>query len=368
MKVPFLDLKEINIRDKEAYHRALDKVLNSGWFVIGEEVKTFESEFAHFCDVKHAIGVGNGLDALHLAVRAMDIGEGDEVIVPSNTYIASWLAVSFSGAIPIPVEPDIRTYNIDPLMVEAAITEKTKAIMVVHLYGQPVDMDPILTIADKYNLRVIEDVAQAHGASYKGKKVGALGDAAGFSFYPGKNLGALGDGGAVTTNHQDLAERIATLRNYGSQVKYRNEEKGFNSRLDELQASFLKVKLSRLHEDNARRRKIAGMYIEALSHIKELVLPHVPDWAEPVWHLFVVRTEQREQLASYLHQNGVGTMIHYPIPPHLQGAYREMGLVKGNLPISEQIHNEVLSLPIGPTMSDTEVKFVCDVINKYYRP
>ena len=347
MNIPFLDLKAPHEELRQELQDAFTNVLDSGWFIQGKQLEAFENEYAAFCGVKHCIGVGNGLDALHLILRAYDIGAGDEVIVPSNTYIATWLAASYAGATPVPVEPDERTYNINPALIEAAITPKTKAIMAVHLYGQPADMDAINAIANKFNLKVIEDAAQAQGAGYKDKLAGNLGDAAGHSFYPGKNLGALGDGGAITTNDDDLADKLKVLRNYGSRVKYFNEVKGFNSRLDEMQAAFLRVKLRKLIEWNARRKQIAAYYQENLD-ASNLILPFVPDWADPVWHLFVVRSKTREQLQNQLSQAEIGTVIHYPIPPHLQAAYKEMGFKKGDFPLAEAIHNEVISLPIGP--------------------
>ncbi len=359
MKVPFLDLKapheELSLDLKDAFER----VLSSGWYILGNEVKQFEEEFSDYCSAKQCIGVGSGLDALHLILRAYNIGEGDEVIVPSNTYIATWLAVSYVGARPVPVEPDLRTYNIEPALIKAAITPRTKAIIAVHLYGQPADMGTISSIAKKHKLKVIEDAAQAHGARYKGKRVGSLGDAAGFSFYPGKNLGAIGDGGAVVTSDLELAEKVRVLCNYGSKVKYNNEVKGFNSRLDELQAAFLREKLKKLDEWNERRKAIATEYLNALNSIV-VTLPYVPDWADPVWHLFVVRNNQRDQLQNKLSKDGIGTMIHYPIPPHLQGAYADMNWSDGSFPISEAIHREVLSLPIGPHMTNEQVELVFD--------
>lgn len=353
-QIPFLDLKSPHIELRAELEAAFDRTLNSGWYIQGNELKQFEKEFAEYCEVEHCIGVGNGLDALHLILRAYGIGDGDEVIVPSNTYIATWLAVSYAGARPVPVEPDERTYNIDPARIEAAITPRTKAIIAVHLYGQPADMDAINLVAKRHNLKVIEDAAQAHGALYKGKPVGRLGDAAGFSFYPGKNLGAIGDGGAVTTNDPELADRVRMLRNYGSKVKYHNEVKGFNSRLDELQAAFLREKLKKLDEWNGRRKVIAVEYLNALSD-SNVVLPHVPEWADPVWHLFVIRSEAREAMQNKLDDAGIGTMIHYPIPPHLQHAYAELGFKKGDFPIAERIHEEVLSLPMGPHLDEASV-------------
>jgi dTDP-4-amino-4,6-dideoxygalactose transaminase len=329
--------------------------MESGWYVLGKEVEAFEDEFATYCETKHCVGVGNGLDALHLIVRAYGIMPGDEVIVPANTYIATWLAVTYAGATPVPVEPNERTYNLDPEKIEQAITPKTKAILVVHLYGQPADMDSINALARKYGLKVIEDCAQAHGARYKGRRVGGIGDAAGFSFYPGKNLGALGDGGAVTTNDPALADRIRVLRNYGSQVKYHNEVIGYNSRLDELQAALLRVKLAKLDEWNERRRQVVVWYLQGLSEYQKLILPHVPDWAEPVWHLFVIRHAQRDALQKVLSESGVGTMIHYPIPPHLQPAYAGLNWSEGAFSISEVMAKEVLSLPMGPHLSNDGV-------------
>ena len=347
MKIPFLDLKTPNKELRGQIRDAFERVLNSGRYILGEEVKMFEREFADYCQADHCIGVGNGLEALHLILRAYGIGDGDEVIVPSNTYIATWLAASYAGATPVPVEPDERTYNLDPSRLESAITPRTKAIIAVHLYGQPADMDTINEVAYKHGIKVIEDAAQAHGACYKGRRVGSLGDAAGFSFYPGKNLGAIGDGGAVTTNDPLLAEKVRVLCNYGSKIKYHNEVKGYNSRLDELQAAFLRAKLPVLDEWNRRRQAIATMYLSQLD-IVSLKLPHVPDWAEPVWHLFVVRSHKRDTLQQQLSEVGIGTMVHYPIPPHLQPAYSELGYKPGAFPISETIHREVLSLPMGP--------------------
>lgn len=354
MNIPFLDLKLPHVELRSELRDAFERVLDSGWYILGNEVEQFEQEFAEYCEVEHCVGVANGLDALHLILRAYGIGQGDEVIVPSNTYIATWLSASYAGATPIPVEPDLRTYNLDSSKIEAAITPRTKAIMVVHLYGQPADMDAINIIAKKHNLKVVEDAAQAHGARYKGKRVGALGDAAGFSFYPGKNLGAIGDGGAVTTNDAELAKKIRVLGNYGSQVKYHNELKGFNSRLDELQAALLRAKLKMLDEWNNRRKVVAKKYLNQLAK-SNLLLPFVPEWADPVWHLFVVRSLQRDALQKRLTESNVATMIHYPIPPHLQPAYDELNYGQGDFPIAELIHQEVLSLPIGPHMHQDQI-------------
>ena len=364
MKIPFLDLKAPYLELKDELDAAYQRVMDSGWYLLGKELEAFEADFASYCEVKHCIGVANGLDALHLILRSLDIGAGDEVIVPANTYIATWLAVSYTGATPVPVEPDEKTYNIDPTRIEAAITAKTKAILLVHLYGQPADMEPINKIATKHNLKVIEDAAQAHGAKYKGRRVGSLGDAAGFSFYPGKNLGAFGDGGAVTTNDAELADKVRVLRNYGSRIKYHNEVKGFNSRLDELQAAFLRVKLTKLDDWNERRGYLANQYLQALSGIPNLTLPYVPDWAEPVWHLFVVRTPNRSYVTQKLDENGIGWLIHYPLPPHLQKAYTDLQLKSGDFPVSEAVSNEVVSLPMGPHMQPSHVLEVIKAIHQ----
>jgi len=360
--IPFLDLHAAYLELRAELDAAAQRVLASGWYILGAEVEAFEQEFAAYCETEHCVGVGNGLEALHLILRAYGIGPGDEVIVPANTYIATWLAVSYAGARPVPVEPDARTYNLDPALIEAAITPATKAILPVHLYGQPAEMDPINAVAARYGLKVIEDAAQAHGARYRGRRVGGLGDAAGFSFYPGKNLGALGDGGAVVTKDAELAERVRVLRNYGSRVKYHNEVKGFNSRLDELQAALLRVKLPVLDEWNQRRQDAAARYLDDLAG-SELGLPFAPEWAEPVWHLFVVRHPQREELQQRLQQAGIGTMIHYPVPPHLQPAYAEWGYGVGAFPLSEAIHREVLSLPMGPQLTVAQQLRVIEVLS-----
>jgi dTDP-4-amino-4,6-dideoxygalactose transaminase len=348
MKVPFLELKpgydELRGEFDAAYHRVMD----SGWYLLGKELEQFETEFAAYCQADFCVGLGNGLEALHLILKAYDIGVGDEVIVPSNTFIATWLAVSYSGATPMPVEPDPETFNIAPERIEAAITSKTKAVMPVHLYGQPADMDPILSIARKYGLKVIEDNAQAQGARYKGRRTGSLGDAAATSFYPGKNLGAFGDAGAVTTNDAEVADRVRTLRNYGSKKKYHNDCQGYNSRMDELQAAFLRVKLKRLDEWNSGRRAIAARYLNELGEMTALKLPFVPKWAEPVWHIFALRHPRRDELQDSLAKVGIGTLVHYPIPPHLSGAYAKAGWKLGDFPIAEEIAKAELSLPIGP--------------------
>ena len=361
----FYNIRSVNNVSKSELTSAFQRVLESGWYILGNEVKRFESEFANFCEVKNCVGVGNCLDALQFILQGIGIGAGDEVIVPSNTYIATWLAVSNVGATPVPVEPLIETYNIDPSQIQDAITSRTKAIIVVHLYGQPCNMDPINEIADRYRLKVIEDAAQAHGAKYKGKRVGGLGYASGFSFYPSKNLGALGDGGAVTTNDPDLSIKINLLRNYGSKTKYQNEIKGFNSRLDEMQAAFLIEKLKVLDKQNEKRRKIASIYLERLACFEEIKLPVIPEWAEPVWHQFIIRHKKRDDLIENLRKVGIGTMVHYPIPPHLQLAYKEMGKKKGDYPISEIIHKEVLSLPITPEISLSELETVLGALKAY---
>lgn len=358
MKVPFLDLRAAYLELKTEIDAAVARVLDSGWYILGPEVEGFEREFANYCGVDHAIGVADGLDALHLSLRAMDVGSGDEVIVPSNTFIATWLAVSECGATPVPVEPDPTTFNLDPLLLEATITARTKAVIPVHLYGQPADLDPILAIARRHGLWVLEDAAQAHGARYKGRRIGSHGDAVAWSFYPGKNLGALGDGGAVTTRHQSLAERIRELRNYGSKEKYVHDFKGYNSRLDPLQAAILRVKLTHLDEWNARRRHIADLYKAGLDACG-VVLPEVLDFVEPVWHLFVVRTANRDEVQRKLHAAGISTLIHYPISPHRQRAFN----LTANLPVAERLAREVLSLPISPQHSEEDAAKVIDALN-----
>jgi dTDP-4-amino-4,6-dideoxygalactose transaminase len=332
--------------------------MDSGWYLLGNEIESFEAGFAKYCEAKHCVAVGNGLDALHLTLRAYDIGAGDEVIVPTNTFIATWLAISYAGATPVPVEPDPKTFNLDPGRIQAALTRQTKAIMPVHLYGQPADMDPIMSIARKHGLKVIEDNAQAQGARYKGRRTGSLGHAAGHSFYPGKNLGAFSDAGAVTTNDGDLAGRIRTLRNYGSKKKYYNDVKGFNSRLDELQAAFLRVKLKKLDEWNDRRRSVAALYLTELRSAANLALPFVPEWAEPVWHLFVVRHPKRDALQQKLAAADIGTLIHYPVPVHLSGAYSDGKWLRGSFPMAEELSDTVLSLPMGPHLAKEQTRFV----------
>jgi dTDP-4-amino-4,6-dideoxygalactose transaminase len=355
MKVPFLDIKASYLELKDEFDAAYHRVMDSGWVLLGKETDSFEEEFATYCEAKHCIAVGNGLDALRLILQAWDIGPGDEVIVPSHTFIASWLAISALGAKPVPVEPDESTYNINPLRIEAAITGRTKAIMPVHLYGQPADMDPIMELAARHGLKVVEDNAQAQGARYMGRRTGSLGHAAATSFYPGKNLGAFGDAGAVTTNDDSLADRVRMLRNYGSKVKYQHEFQGINSRIDELQAAFLRVKLRHLDEWNARRKALAQTYISHLSSLSpQLFLPTVPTWADPVWHLFVVQHAARDALQKYLGEHGIQTIIHYPIPPHLTGAYHS----QDDFLIAESVSRKVLSLPISPHHSQNEISYI----------
>lgn len=357
--IPFLDIKRINSPYEVDITAGINRVLESGWYILGNEVNSFEREFSQYCEVAHCISVANGLDALHLILRAYGIGEGDEVIVPSNTFIATWLAVTQCGARPIPVDPDLTTHNIDPDLIERAISSRTRAIIPVHLYGQPADMGAILPIAQKHGLRVIEDAAQAHGARYNGIRVGGLGDAAGFSFYPGKNLGALGDGGAITTNDGDLAARLRMLRNYGSTVKYNHEVAGVNSRLDEIQAAVLRAKLPGLDSDNAARRDVASYYLDALKGLP-LQLPSIIDGAEPVWHLMVVATDKRSVLQESLSRANVGHMVHYPIACHLQSAYS--GQSWPQLPVAERLQDQVLSLPMAPYMTKADVDEVVLVI------
>ena len=361
MNIPFLDLGAAYRELKTEIDAAIHRVLDSGWYILGPEVDAFEAEWAAWCGADHAVGVANGLDALILALRALDIGPGDEVIVPSNTYIATWLAVTAVGARPVPVEPDPATHNIDPARIVAAVTPATRAILPVHLYGQPADLDPILALAREHGLSVIEDAAQAHGARYKGRRIGAHGDVVCWSFYPGKNLGALGDGGAVTTNRADLADRIRVLRNYGSRVKYVNEVQGVNSRLDVIQAAVLRAKLPHLDAWTDRRRALAAAYAEGLRD-SGLILPHVPNWAEPAWHLYVVRSADRDVLQKRLAEAGVGTLIHYPIPPYMQEAYADLGLAPDALPLARQLAGEVLSLPMGPQLAMADAARVIDAV------
>lgn len=366
MEIPFLDIAAQHAEIRDELDAAWRRVADRGWFILGEEVAAFEREFAAYCEAAHCIGVGNGLDALHLILRGYGIGPDDEVIVPAHTFVATWLAVMFAGAKPVPVEPDDRTFNIDPARIEAAITPRTRAVIAVHMYGQPADMDAVADVGRRHGLKIVEDAAQAHGARYKGRRAGGLGDAAGFSFYPGKNLGALGDGGAVVTNDETLAARIRALRNYGGEVKYRHDVPGFNTRLDELQAAFLRAKLRRLDEWNRRRSDLADLYREHLGDAG-LGLPHVPAWAEPSWHLFVVRTQRRDALQRHLADEGIGTMVHYPLPPHLQGACATIGGPGLYLPLAEAISSEVLSLPMGPTLAQDQVARVATAVSAFRR-
>ncbi len=364
MKIPFVSFlpmeKELNNDIRDAFER----VFARSWYIEGVEDAAFEKAFADYCGTDYCVGVGNGLDALMLALKALEISEGDEVIVPSNTYIATALAVTYVGAKPVFVEPDIRTFNINPDLIEAAITDKTKAIMPVHLYGQACDMDPIMDLAHKHNLFVVEDCAQAHGATYKGKKVGTFGDAAGFSFYPGKNLGALGDAGATVANNKELADKIRALGNYGSDYKYHHIYQGNNSRLDEFQAAFLAAKLPQLDRMNEERRRIAQMYTEGISNPK-VIKPFVNADCVPVWHIYGIRCDARDELEKYLNEKGIGTNKHYPIPMHLQECYKDMNIPKGALPIAEEISATELSLPMYYGLTDEEIQFVIDSINEF---
>ena len=367
MKIPFLSFEFINLQTKAETLSSFENFFNSSWYILGQQVKKFEEEYSLFNKVKYCVGVSNGLDALHIALRALGIHKGDEVIVPSNTYIATALAVSYVGATPVFVEPDINTYNIDASKIEAAITSKTKAILPVHLYGQSCEMKSIMFIAKKYNLFVIEDNAQSHGASYNGKLTGSWGNINGTSFYPGKNLGALGDAGAITTNDMELAGKASVLRNYGSQKKYYNEVVGYNMRLDECQAGFLSIKLKYLKEWTEQRQEIAGWYNDALKNVSNLILPAIAKNATHVYHLYVVRTKFRNDLQKYLTDNGIGTLIHYPIPPHLQKAYHKLGFKAGDFPIAEEIANTCLSLPIWPGMKKNQIKIISTLIEKFYK-
>ncbi|MFU8865530.1 MAG: DegT/DnrJ/EryC1/StrS family aminotransferase [Rhodobacterales bacterium] len=358
---PFLDLRAPYLELKSQIDTAIARVLDSGWYILGPEVEAFEAEWAAYCGAGHAVGLANGLDALILALRALAVGPGDEVIVPSNTYIATWLAVTAVGARPVPVEPDPATHNMDPTRIAAAITPRTKVVLPVHLYGQPADLDPILALARAHGLAVVEDAAQAHGARYKGRRIGGHGDVVCWSFYPGKNLGALGDAGAITTNRADLADRIRVLRNYGSRVKYVNEVEGVNSRLHPIQAAVLRVKLEVLDDWTARRREIADIYTKGLAG-SGLILPQVPNWADPVWHLYVVRSTERDALQQRLEAAGVSTLIHYPIPPHMQEAYAGLGIAADAFPLARQMADEVLSMPIGPQMDKQNVVLACNSV------
>lgn len=364
MKIPFVSFLPMERELNDDLRAAFDRVFKRSWYIEGVEDEAFEKAFAEYCGTKYCVGVGNGLDALMLALKALGIGSGDEVIVPSNTYIATALAVTYVGAKPVFVEPDIRTFNINPALIESAITPKTKAIMPVHLYGQPCDMDPIMAIAKKHGLKIVEDCAQAHGAIYKGKKIGTFGDAAGFSFYPGKNLGALGDAGATVTNDKALAEQVRALGNYGSDYKYHHIYKGCNSRLDELQAAFLAAKLPHLERMNVERRRIAQLYSEGIKNPK-VITPYVMPDCTPVWHIYGIRCNEREALEKHLNAKGVGTNKHYPIPMHMQGCYSDLGIKEGSLPIAEEISRTELSIPMYYGMKDDEVQYVIDAINEF---
>lgn len=364
MKIPFVTFIPMEKELDKELRDAFSRVYSRSRYIEGVEDISFENAFAKYCDGKYCIGVGNGLDALFLSLKAIGVKEGDEVIVPSNTYIATALAVSYVGATPVFVEPDIRRYNIEPSRIEEKLTKKTKAIMPVHLYGQPCDMDPIMDIAKKYNLFVIEDCAQAHGALYKGKVIGSFGNAAGFSFYPGKNLGALGDAGAIVTNDKELADKVRALGNYGSDYKYHHIFKGNNSRLDELQAAFLAAKLPYLNKMNEERRRIAGMYLDGINN-EEIILPYIPEYAEPVWHIFAIRCKRRDKLEKFLNDAGIGTNKHYPIPMHLQECYKELGYKEGDFPIAEEISATELSIPMYYGMTDEEVQYVIDKVNEF---
>ena len=364
MPVKFLDLAAAHSELRAELDEAISRVIGSNRFILGPEVDAFEAAFAGYCEAEHCVGVGNGLDALHLILRALGVTAGDEVIVASNTFIATWLAVTMVGATPVPVEADPATHNLDPDRVEAAISPRTKVILPTHLYGQPADLDPLIELAGKHELKLVEDAAQAHGARYKGRRLGSHGDAVAWSFYPGKNLGALGDGGAITTNDPELAERIRTLGNYGSREKYVNEVQGYNSRLDPMQAAVLAVKLRHLEEWNGRRSAAAARYLERLPR-GVVTLPHAPNWADPVWHLFVIRSRNRDALVQHLAGRGIETLVHYPIPPHLQSAYTDLNMARGTLPIAEQLADEVLSLPIGPHVTPDEIDEVCAAISEF---
>ncbi len=364
MKIPFVSFHPMENELNDEIRAAFDRVFTRSWYIEGIEDKTFEKVFAEYCGVKYCIGVGNGLDALMLALKALDIGEGDEVIVPSNTYIATALAVTYVGAVPVLVEPDIETFNINPSLIEEKITEKTKAIMPVHLYGQACNMDSIMEIAKKYGLKVVEDCAQAHGAKYKGQKVGTFGDVAGFSFYPGKNLGALGDAGAVVTNNKELAEKVRIFGNYGSDFKYHHIYKGNNSRLDELQAAFLLAKLPHLERMNAERRRIAKKYTEGIKNPK-VITPYFLEDCDPVWHIYGIRCDERDALEKYLNEKCIGTNKHYPIPIHLQKCYKDLNIPIGALPIAEEISEKELSIPMYYGLNDSEINYIIETINKF---
>ena len=364
MNIPFVSFRPMERELNQDLRSAFERVLARSWYIRGAEDEAFEKAFAQYCGARYCVGVGNGLDALMLALKALDVGAGDEVIVPSNTYIATVLAVMYVGAKPIFVEPDIRTFNIDSARIEEVITPKTRVIMPVHLYGQACDMEPIMEIACKHGLKVVEDCAQAHGATYKGRKIGTFGDAAGFSFYPGKNLGALGDGGAVVTDNEELAERIRALGNYGSDYKYHHIYKGNNSRLDEMQAAFLAAKLPHLDRMNEARRRIAELYTKGIQNPK-VVKPYVAPDCVPVWHIYAIRCAERNELERYLSKKGIGTNKHYPIPIHLQECCRDLQIPEGSLPVAEEISRTELSLPMYYGMTDEEVQYVIDAVNAF---
>jgi dTDP-4-amino-4,6-dideoxygalactose transaminase len=366
MTIPFSVTNADYSECKEEYIAAFDRVMQKGIFILGDEVSLFENNFATYCQAQHAITVGNGLEALTLILRGMDIGPGDEVIVPAHTFIATWLAVTQAGATPVPVDINPKTYNLEAELIEKAISTRTKAILVVHLYGQPANMDTITPVAKKYRLKLIEDAAQAHGAEYKNRRCGQLADAAAFSFYPTKNLGGFGDGGAITTNDVALADRIRCLRNYGSTKKYHHNIKGYNSRLDELQAALLSIKLKALDKSNQQRQKIAAYYNQLLSNIPSITLPIVADWAKPVWHLYVIQCPNRDDLLQELNKQGIQCLIHYPIPPHLSAAYADLKYSPGAFPMAEQICNSILSLPIWPGMPLWHVEKVAGLINTFF--
>ena len=368
MDVPFLDLKETYLAIENEIDTAIKGVLKGGWYVLGENVQRFEEEFAAYCGCRHCVGVGGGMDALELLLMAQGIGPGAEVIVPANTYIATALAISRVGAMPVLVEPNPATCNLDTSRIEAALTPRTRAVMAVHLYGQTADMTTIQSICRKQDLKLLEDAAQAHGAMHHGIKAGALGDGAGFSFYPGKNLGAFGDGGAVVTDDPDVADYVRTARNYGSKRKYYNTLKGMNSRLDELQAAVLRVKLKHLDPWNRRRSEIASLYLDRLqARDKELALPHVEDGNHHAWHLFTVKSARRDELRAFLQRRGIGTLIHYPVPLYKQDAYMELNPLKDNYPISTAISEQILSLPMAPQLSTEAALYVCDAVNGFFK-
>lgn len=367
IKIPFVSFQNMNAEIRHELSTSFENFIDKGWYILGDQVKQFEQDYANYCTTKHAVGVANGLDALIIALKTLNIGTGDEVIVPSNTYIASWLAISYVGATPVPVEPRIDTYNINPDLIATAITPKTKAIMPVHLYGQCCEMDAIMNIAKKHNLFVVEDNAQSQGATYNGKVTGSFGHINGTSFYPGKNLGAYGDAGAITTNDEQLYNRANVIRNYGSQKKYYNEIKGINSRLDELQAGFLSIKLKHLTKWSEQRNHIATLYNQHLTGVGDVITPVLGNGATSVYHLYVIRSNKRDALQQHLTEQEIGTLIHYPLPPHLQKAYQELGYKKGDFPLAEKIAATCLSLPMFPGLTDEQVKQVCDSIEQFFK-